>query len=102
MAKKNKTYIAHLDAKQLNKKKGFISELEREFNFPSYFGKNLDAVWDCMTDLSWLPYDEFHLKISSWKATDKKPDFNFKEFLLEIKDHWEQGENKILFKLEYL
>lgn len=25
--------------------------LKREFDFPDYYGENLDALWDCLSDL---------------------------------------------------
>jgi RNAse (barnase) inhibitor barstar len=36
--------------------------------FPDYFGRNLDALYDCLTDLSWLPSGE-HVLI--WVSSDK-------------------------------
>ncbi len=101
MNKQEKIFIVHLDANQLNKRKSFIKKLEIEFSFPSYFGENLDAVRDCMTDLSWLPYQNFHLVISGAKKADKKPDFDYKTFLNDIKNHWKQYDDNISFRIEY-
>ncbi|MFD2420046.1 barstar family protein [Amycolatopsis pigmentata] len=36
-------------------------------SFPDYFGHNLDALYDCLTDLSWLPSGE-HVLI--WGGSD--------------------------------
>ncbi|WP_091673737.1 barstar family protein [Amycolatopsis marina] len=36
-------------------------------SFPSWFGRNLDALYDSLTDLSWLPEGE-HVLI--WVAAD--------------------------------
>ena len=32
-----------------------LSEFAFRFQFPAYFGRNWDALTDCLTDLSWLP-----------------------------------------------
>lgn len=37
-------------------------------SFPDYFGHNLDALYDCLTDLSWLPPGE-HVLI--WPGSEK-------------------------------
>lgn len=34
---------------------GFIKALSRDLAFPEWFGGNLDALHDCLTDLSWHP-----------------------------------------------
>lgn len=36
-------------------------------SFPDWFGRNLDALYDCLTDLSWLPPGE-HVLI--WIGAD--------------------------------
>ncbi|GAA1950509.1 barstar family protein [Amycolatopsis minnesotensis] len=36
-------------------------------SFPDWFGRNLDALYDCLTDLSWLPSGE-HVLI--WVGSD--------------------------------
>lgn len=38
--------------------------LNKEFQFGGSFGNNLDALFDSMTDLSWLPQKKFVLIIS--------------------------------------
>jgi|SRR4051812_25718327 RNAse (barnase) inhibitor barstar len=37
-------------------------------SFPDWFGRNLDALYDCLTDLSWLPSGE-HVLI--WCGSDE-------------------------------
>jgi RNAse (barnase) inhibitor barstar len=42
-------------------------------SFPRYFGRNLDALYDCLTDLSWLPCGE-HVLIWSGSERLKRAD----------------------------
>lgn len=32
-----------------------LDRLADALNFPDYFGRNWDALWECICDLSWLP-----------------------------------------------
>lgn len=50
-----------------------LDAIARQLSFPDHFGRNLDALYDCLTDLSWLPPGE-HVLI--WVNADalKKSD----------------------------
>jgi len=47
--------VAVLDGNEAATRTGFFEEIDRALRFPDYFGRNWDAVYDCLTDLSWLP-----------------------------------------------
>ena len=47
--------IAVLDGNEAGTRAGFFQEIARDLRFPDYFGRNWDAVYDCLTDLNWLP-----------------------------------------------
>ena len=47
--------IAVLDGTEASTRAGVFQELARALHFPDYFGHNWDAVYDCLTDLTWLP-----------------------------------------------
>jgi len=47
--------IAVLDGTDAATRAGFFQEIARVLSFPDYFGRNWDAVYDCLTDLTWLP-----------------------------------------------
>ena len=40
-----------LDGKQMVSKKETHQYLQETFGFPDYYGKNLDALYDCLTEM---------------------------------------------------
>jgi RNAse (barnase) inhibitor barstar len=44
-----------------------VDAIAAALSFPDWFGRNLDALYDCLTDLSWLPAGE-HVLI--WVGAD--------------------------------
>ena len=47
--------IAVLDGTDAATRSGFFQDIASSLHFPDYFGRNWDAVYDCLTDLNWLP-----------------------------------------------
>lgn len=44
--------VFHLDGSKMRSKNEYDGELELQFEFP-FYGRNADALMDCLTDLSW-------------------------------------------------
>ncbi|MGW4484742.1 barstar family protein [Amycolatopsis sp. NPDC004368] len=44
-----------------------LDAIAKAMSFPDYFGRNLDALYDMLTDLSWLPAGE-HVLI--WRGSE--------------------------------
>jgi RNAse (barnase) inhibitor barstar len=79
-------YVAGIDANDCRSKKSFLRAIGIAFQFPSYFGQNLDALRDCLNDLEWLDKPNYILFIK-----------NSKEFLSQEP---EEVRDKILILLE--
>ena len=67
--------------------------LKRDLDFPDYYGGNLDALWDCLTDqlLSGITYIEF---------------YNTKQLSIKFSDEWKRimkifRETKHAYKSKY-
>lgn len=58
--------IITLDGKKIKKKSH--NYLKKVFDFPDYYGKNLDALYDCLTDIS--VETEIHLINSDYVSLD--------------------------------
>ena len=50
-----------------------VAAVADALDFPDWFGHNLDALYDCLTDLSWLPAGE-HVLIWAGSAAFKAAD----------------------------
>jgi RNAse (barnase) inhibitor barstar len=46
--------VYRIDLSRAHDKGAFMSQVAQALRFPSYFGNNLDALHDCLTDLDWL------------------------------------------------
>lgn len=60
----------------------YIKKMADIFSFPSYFGGNLDALDECMRDLSWFPEEKIFVEINNIERLKNK---NIKLYL-HIKD----------------
>ena len=52
-------------------KEGLLAALARDMDFPQYFGRNWDALHDCLTDLSWKPAQGYVIYFEGFGAFEK-------------------------------
>ena len=65
-------YIAVIDGFDCRTLKSFLKEIGRAFNFPPYYGQNLNALNDCLNDLEWLDKPNYILIIKNSKEFLRK------------------------------
>ena len=65
--------VVVLDGAAAGSRTGFFQEISHALRFPDYFGHNWDAVYDCLTDPSWLPAAGYVLVLDGFDqfATDE-------------------------------
>lgn len=56
-----------IDASAARTKSQMLGLLGRSLAFPSWYGRNWDALEDCLTDLSWLPEPGLVLRIAGFE-----------------------------------
>jgi RNAse (barnase) inhibitor barstar len=56
-----------IDGTRIRSKGEFYDAVAAALSFPDWFGRNLDALYDCLRDLSWLPAGE-HVLV--WSAPE--------------------------------
>ncbi|MCP2234713.1 barstar family protein [Prauserella halophila] len=66
-AKARGAFAYVLDGSVLTDKAMTLDAIAALLRFPPHFGRNLDALYDCLTDLSWLPAGE-HVLV--WVGAD--------------------------------
>ncbi|KAA2266090.1 barstar family protein [Solihabitans fulvus] len=61
------THRHALDGSAVTTKRAALAAIATALSFPDWFGHNLDALHDSLTDLSWLPAGEHVL---TWSGAD--------------------------------
>jgi len=62
-----------VDLKNARNVPGFIKALQRDLDFPDWFGGNLDALHDCLTDFSWQPASGYVITLDGSDALSANP-----------------------------
>jgi len=80
----------------------FIAALRRDLAFPEWFGGNLDALNDCLTDFSWHPAPGYVITLSGSELLSSHPTSfaALNEVLASAVESW-QARN-IPFRIFYL
>ncbi|MBT0960571.1 barstar family protein [Denitromonas iodatirespirans] len=80
--------IFELSLAGLSDKASILDALAQCFDMPRWFGHNWDALYDCLTDLSWLPASGYVLIL-----LDAAPDSDSAPILTDILtdccEHWQ-------------
>ncbi|MEU6806204.1 barstar family protein [Streptomyces neyagawaensis] len=81
-----------LDLTGVTDKPAFMDRCARALDLPDYFGRNWDALADCLTDLSWAPPVRGRLVvITGWReyALAEPNDWSIaQEVFAEAVDRW--------------
>jgi RNAse (barnase) inhibitor barstar len=70
-----------------------MREIAEVLRFPEWFGGNLDALADCLNDLSWLPSEGYVLILEhtgEWRAQAQGSLETVLEILNDAADRWAQ------------
>lgn len=84
--------VHRIDLGKAAGKSGLFDALAQAFKFPSHFGRNWDALNDCLSDLSWLPAQGYVILLTSGQAfaTDHENDFILAVELLQgVAESWQ-------------
>nr|WP_192827190.1 barstar family protein [Actinopolyspora erythraea] len=61
-------YAHVIDGSELVSKRTMLDAIAAQLSFPEWAGRNLDALYDCLIDLSWLPRGEHVLVWSNHRV----------------------------------
>lgn len=81
---------------------GFIKAMRRDLQFPEWFGGNLDALNDCLTDFSWHPASGYVIALSGSEMLRATPTSlaTLNEVLSCAVEEWERRD--VPFRIFYL
>jgi hypothetical protein len=86
--------VVRIDMARLSSKTGLLGRAARALKFPEWFGKNWDALNDCLTDLSWFQGKGWVIIFDNAKGfAERKPQLfqSAVEVFKAASDYWRQA-----------
>jgi ribonuclease inhibitor len=99
------TVVAYIDGSKAETMADFYNQIQKGLKLPTYFGKNLDALYDCLCDFSWLDAREIHVVMRDYDDfLSKEPKNNRWNILGVFNDaamEWKgmKGRDKVKFEI---
>ncbi|MBN1152533.1 MAG: barstar family protein [Dehalococcoidia bacterium] len=87
--------FARIDLREAGDKPGILHAFAGALEFPDYFGMNWDALYDCLTDMSWSPAVGYVMLLTGFqRAADSAPeDLELLTRVLQsAADYWRERE----------
>ena len=79
-------FVGVIDGADCNDLKSTLANIARVFEFPDYYGQNLDAFWECINDLDWLAEANYAIVIHNLDALMLGDTTDNKLYLLNMLD----------------
>ncbi len=98
--------VAEIDGKGIATMNDFYAQIGKQLHLPAYFGKNLDAFYDCLCDFSWLDTNHIQIVLKNYDDfLSKEPPLKKWDLLVVFNDaasEWKAMKGKDKVKLEIL
>lgn len=95
--RKNDYFIAEIDGLKCPNLESFLKQIGIAYKFPEYYGNNMNALWDCLCDLSWLNQENYALIIKNADSflIDERKEIksDILSFFLRVADDWRNVPN---------
>lgn len=86
----HKYNLVDLDGSLLKNKFDILKAFSNSLNFPDYFGNNWDALFDSLTDLSWLRNKNTVVLLRNFENVDLKLCEQLMSVLKDARDFWKK------------
>jgi len=86
--KTSRLQVSRISLSAARDKPTLLATMSRVLRFPAWFGRNWDALEDCLTDLSWLEGDGHVLLIEGSPAVGPEDAAAFRDVLRSAAEHW--------------
>ena len=99
---KHNLFLFHLKKKSIHTKVQFLDYCAKIFDFPYYFGRNWDALEDCLKDMDWIKAKGFVILYEQFVEFAENAPKEFDQALdifKEVSEYWRENDTTFIVLL---